>query len=148
MKVKSDYFLVIILVFLGLLLSACGGDDDGSVNGDQPGTIQFSQASYDVTEGTDGNVNIRVRRSDGADGAASVDFASAGGSAIAVSDYSEKSGTLNWFDGLSGNLTITIAITDDSTPEPAEAFTVTLSNASVASLGSNSTVTVNIIDDD
>ena len=41
-----------------------------------------------------------------------------------------------------------IAITDDATAEPAESFTVTLSNVSVATLGANSSATVNIIDDD
>ena len=137
-------YIVIIFVFF---LAACGGDDN-SDDGNQPGTLQFSRTSYDVTEGTDGIVNIIVTRSGGSNGAVSVDYATADGSAVAVSDYTAMNGTLTWPDGLAGNLTISIAITDDNSAEGSESFTVALSNVSGATLGDNTSVTINIIDDD
>ena len=127
------------------MLSACG-DGDGDIMPGLPGTLQLAATSYDATEGT--IVNIRVTRSGGSDGIASVDYATADGDAAGDSDYTAASGTLTWPDGLSGNQTISIAITDDDTAELSESFTVTLSNVSGAMLGANSSATVNIIDDD
>jgi len=127
------------------ILSACGNGDDGSAP-TGPGTVQLLATSFDATEGT--IVNIRVARSGGVDGIASVDYTTTDGDAVGGSDYTAASGTLTWRDGLSGNQTISIAITDDATAEPSESFTVTLSNVSVATLGGNSSATVNIIDND
>ncbi len=127
------------------MLSACGDGDGGTMPG-LPGTLQLAATSYDAAEGT--IVNIFVVRSGGSDGTVSVDYATADGDAVAGSDYTAASGTLTWPDGLSGNLTFSIAITDDATVEPSESFTVTLSNVSVATLGANSSATVNIIDND
>jgi len=127
------------------ILSACGGDGGGNVPG-LPGTIQLASTSFDVAEGA--IVNIFVVRSGGNSGVASVDYATADGTASGGSDYAAANGTLTWVDGLSGNLTISIPITDDSMVELSESFTVTLSNVSVATLGPNSSATVNIIDDD
>jgi hypothetical protein len=128
-------------------LSACGG---GSGDGDNvpapPGTIQFAQTSYDVAEGT--NVNIIVTRSGGNGGVATVDYATSDGTAISGSDYPATSGTFTYPNQTSGNQTIGIFITDDNTAEGPESFTVTLSNVTQATPGANSTVTVNIIDND
>jgi hypothetical protein len=134
------------VALLWLALSSCGGDENGDTN--QHGTLQFNATSYDVTEGTDGYVNIRVTRSDGSNGAASVDYATAAGSAEAGPDYTAVNGTLNWPNGVSGNRTISIAITDDNMAEGSEWFAVELSDVSLATLGANSSVIVNIIDDD
>lgn len=109
-----------------------------------PGTLQLTESSYDATEGT--VVNIIVARSGGRDGVASVDYATSDGNAVGGSDYTSANGTLTWADGLSGNQTISIAIAADNTLELSESFTVTLSNVSVATLGPNSSATVNIID--
>jgi hypothetical protein len=127
------------------MLSACGDGDDGTLPG-LPGTLQLAATSYDATEGT--VVNIFVARSGGSDGIVSVDYATVDGDAVGGSDYTAASGTLTWPDGLSGNQTISIAITDDNTVELSESFTVTLSNVSEATLGANSSATVNIIDND
>jgi hypothetical protein len=127
------------------MLCACG-NGDGVITPELPGTLQLAATSYDGTEGT--IVNIFVARSGGSDGIVSVDYATADGDAVGGSDYTAASGTLTWPDGLSGNLTISIAITDDVSVELSESFTVTLSNVSVATLGANSSATVNIIDND
>ena len=132
-------------VFL-LVLAACGGGGgSGGGASNLPGTLQLGSTSYDVTEGA--VVNIIVTRSGGSSGVASVDYATADGTAVAGTDYPATSGTLTYADGVSGNQTISIPITGDNLAELSEAFTVTLSNVSGATLGANSSTTVNIVND-
>jgi hypothetical protein len=133
-----------------LVIAACGGDGGGDSSAaagvtNTPGTIQLGSTTYDVTEGE--VINITVTRSGGSSGVASVDYATSDGTAVAGTDYPATSGTLTFADGVSGNQTISIPITDDDTAEVAEAFTVTLSNVSGATLGANSSATVNVIND-
>lgn len=128
---------------LTILATGGGGGFDGG-GADTPGTLQFLETSFDVTEGM--IVNIRVARSGGSSGAVSVDFATEDGTASAGSDYVAANGTLTWDNGESGNKTISIPITDDDTAELSESFTVILSNVSGATLGANSVATVNIMD--
>lgn len=136
----------ISFTFVLLVFAACGGGDGGGGNiPAPPGTLQFLETSFDVTEGA--VVNIRVARSGGNSGVVSVDYATADGTATAGADYPAMNGTLTYADGVSGNQTISIPITDDNLAELSEAFTVTLSNASGATLGANSSATVNIIND-
>jgi hypothetical protein len=131
-----------LTTLLLLVLAACGGDGgDGVTN--NAGIIQLGGTSYEVTEGA--VINILVTRSGGNSGVASVDYATSDGTAVAGTDYPATSGTLTFADGISGNQTISIPITDDTTAEVAEAFTLTLSNASGATLGANSSATVNIV---
>ena len=132
-----------LTTLLLLVLAACGGGGGGVTN--TPGTIQLGSTTYDVTEGA--VINITVTRSGGSSGVASVDYATSDGTAVAGTDYPATSGTFTYADGVSGNQTISIPITDDNTAEIAEAFTVTLSNVSGATLGANSSATVNIIND-
>ena len=131
------------ILFL-LVLAACGGSSGGG-GSNLPGTIQLGSTTYDITEGA--VINIMVTRSGGSSGVASVDYATVDGTAAAGADYPATNGTLTFADGVSGNQTISITITDDNTTEIAEAFTVTLSNVSGAILGANSSATVNIIND-
>lgn len=137
---------------LGLLV-ACNSGDVNFPDADWPdnssgpaGVIAFADVSYSATEGE--VVNIRVSRSDGSSGWASVDYACADGSAAAGSDFTAVSGRLTWISGQQGNRTISIPITDDDEAEAAESFSVSLSNVSTARLGAISTTTVNITDND
>ena len=123
-----------------------GGGGGGGGSGNTPGTIQLLEISFDATEGT--VVNIRVARSGGNSGVVSVDYVTSDGTAVGGSDYPAASGTLTYANQTGGNQTISIAITDDNTAEGLESFTVTLSNVSGATLGANSSATVNIIDND
>ena len=71
------------------------------------------------------------------------------GTATANTDYVSTSGTLRWTDEDSAEQVITVEITNDRTDESQEAFTVALSNPSPGTtLGSNSTATIVIRDDD
>ncbi len=134
-----------VLFVSSLLFVACGSGGGGS-DGNAPGTIQLAETSFDARERS--VINIRVARSGGSSGVASVDFATADGTAVGGSDYTAANGTLTWPDGVSGNQTISILITDDNSAEFSESFTVTLSNVSGATLGANSSATVDIIDND
>jgi hypothetical protein len=77
-----------------------------------------------------------------------VSYVTANGTAAAGSDYTAASGTLNWADGDSADKSATITILDDTAYEESETFTVVLSGASGASLGSPSSTTVTIADND
>ena len=139
-----------LTTMLLLVLSACSSDGDvsGTVAGgavtNAAGTIQLDSTTYDVTEGA--VINILVTRSGGSSGVASVDYATSDGTAVAGTDYPATSGTLTFADGVSGNQTISVPIYDDPTVEVVEAFTLTLSNVSGATLGVNSSATVSIVD--
>src|SRR5262249_42452177 len=61
--------------------------------------------------------------------AVTVDYATSNGTATAGSDYGATNGTLSFPAGQTVR-TIDVPITQDSTPESAESFTVTLSNPS------------------
>ena len=112
-----------------------------------PGTVLLSSTDYSVNE-SDLSVDITVIRQGGDDGVASVNYATANGSAIASSDYTAQSGTFDWGDGDSSSKTITIPIIDDSTDESDEKLTVQLSDASGVSLGLPLLATITIFDDD
>ena len=134
-----------VLFVSSLLFVACGSGGGGS-DGNAPGTIQLAETSFDARERS--VINIRVARSGGSSGVASVDFATADGTAVGGSDYTAANGTLTWPDGVSGNQTISILITDDNSAEFSESFYVTFGNFSGATLGANSSATVDIIDND
>ncbi len=82
-------------------------------------------------------VQIAVTRTGGSAGAASIDFATADGTAVAPGDYTATSGTLNWADGESGARFIPVNLVEDGLPEPDENFRIVLSNAQGAGLGVN-----------
>jgi len=147
MRIKTLFTVIPAIVACSSMLGACGGSSGGG--GDTPapaGTLQFLETSFDATEGT--VVNILVARSGGSAGIVSVDYATSDGTAVAGTDYPATTGTLTYADGVSGNQTISIPINDDNTVENPDTFTVTLSNVSRATLGANSSATVNIIDND
>ncbi|MEM8963982.1 MAG: PQQ-dependent sugar dehydrogenase [Acidobacteriota bacterium] len=112
------------------------------------GTIELATDSVNVDE-TAGTVSVEVRRNGSAQGAASVDYATLDGSAIAGDDYTPTSGTLTWADGDSSPKTITVPILDDTVSESLESFQVRLSNAvGAGELGTLVTTEVRIIDDE
>jgi hypothetical protein len=120
-------------------------------------TVQFSLASYSIGEG-DLRVNITVTRLGDTSGASTVGFAtsdSAGsqpcnvfnGKASSRCDYLTSIGKVQFAAGETSK-TFSIPIIDDSYAEGNETFTVSLNNASGASLGTPSTATVMIVDND
>ena len=96
----------------------------------------------------DGATSVLVQRTNGSSGAASVDLATMDGSAVAGQDYVPLSTTLNFADGETTK-SISVTLINDVLPESSEIFTVTLSNpTNGTSLGTSSTTTITIADDD
>jgi ribosomal protein L35AE/L33A len=125
-------------------------NDDGPP---QPGTVQFSGATY--SQGESGTATITVTRTGGSSGAASVQFsnpaggtATGGASCTAGVDYVTPSGTLNWADGDAASKTFSVTICSDNIFEGNETVNLALSNATGATLGSQTTATLTINDDE
>ena len=88
-------------------------------------------------EGDDSAIAFAVTLDRTAAAAVTVDYTTSDGSATAGEDYTAMSGTLTFAAGATGG-TITVLIADDNVNESDETFTVTLSNASGAALGTAS----------
>jgi len=116
--------------------------------GGAPGSLRFSNASYSVSEGA-ASATINVQRVGGDDGAVSVQYATANGTAQSGSDYTAANGTLNWADNDDTSKSFTVPILGDSDDEANETVQLTLSNpGGGAALGSPSAATLTIQDDD
>jgi CSLREA domain-containing protein len=115
------------------------------------GQFDFVNAPYTTPEGNSGthDVTINVSRTGGSSGAVSVHYATSDGTATAGSDYVATSGDLNWTDGDTSNKQITITINGDTTVEPNETATLTLSAPTGgAVIGSTNPTTLTITNDD
>jgi hypothetical protein len=125
-----------------------GDDGDGCTIIDDDGpALQFESGGYSVNE-NDGARTITVKRIGSAASAVSVNYATADGTAKAGEDYAATSGTLNFGIGETSK-SFTVAINNDGSDEADETLTINLSNpAGDASLGSPSTTTITINDDD
>ena len=92
-------------------------------------------------------MSITVTRSGDVSVSATVQFATADVSALNSADYGAMSGILTFAPGETSK-TFFISITDDATKEATETFNIVLSNATNAKLGSPTTATVSITDND
>jgi hypothetical protein len=110
------------------------------------GLISFQPTTYSVNEGA-GSVNLTVQRQGSIAAAASVSYATQAGTATAGADYTTTTGTLSWPAGDGSTKVINVPIIDDTIAEPAETFSVVLSNVVGSTLGS-SVATVTIIDNE
>ena len=96
----------------------CEGSADFSGGGNLPaGTGVFSTpmgASLVRIEQIDNEAVICVERSQGDDGAASINYATADGTAVAGTNYTATAGTLNWAAGEVGEKCFTVPILDNN----------------------------------
>ncbi len=112
-----------------------------------PESFAFSAAAYSVGEGGS-HATITITRSGSSFGAASVHFATSNGSATAGSDYTAVSQTVSFAAGETSK-TVSVPITDDSSIEPLETVSLSLSSpSSGATLGSPHAATLTISDND
>lgn len=111
-----------------------------------PGTVQFSVTAVSVSE-DGGTATITVTRSGGAEGPASVSFATSNGSAVAPADYVPAAGTLNWADGDAAPKTFQVTIVDNVLDNPDKTVNLTLSAPTGATLGTAGAV-LTILDND
>ena len=117
-------------------------DDDAA-----PDLPALSVADVSAEEGE--NLTFTVRLSAASAQTVTVDWATSvetGDTATSDTDFTAASGTLTFMPGRTEE-TVTVSTTEDSTDEANETFTVTLSNASNASI-SDATATGTIEDDD
>jgi hypothetical protein len=114
----------------------------------EPGQFVFGSATYSTGE-TSGMVTVTVNRINGSNGAASVKYTTAAGTATpgAGNDYTTTSGTLNWADGDTTSRTFDVPILDDSAAEGDETFGVSLNTPLGGAIGAPGTATVTIVDD-
>jgi hypothetical protein len=90
------------------------------------GTIRLLATAANVNESA-GSITVTVQRNGGSNGAASVQYATQDDTANAGSDYTAKSGTLNWADGDGADKTFSIAIINDTAIDAGERFFLKLS---------------------
>ena len=123
------------------------GDDPRPLSNSPSATIAGPPVAVETTptvsisggsgkEGDDSSVSFTVTLDEAATGTVTVDYATSDGTANAGDDYTAKSGTLSFSAGQTSK-TISIAISDDIENESDETFTVTLSNASGADIGTS-----------
>ncbi|HEV8577811.1 MAG TPA: Calx-beta domain-containing protein [Thermoanaerobaculia bacterium] len=121
----------------------------GAGGGGQPGTLRLSLASYSVNEAA-GSAAINVQRVNGDDGAVSVHYSAAAGTAAAGQDFTAVSGTLSWADNDDDNKSFNVPIANDTAAEANETILLTLSSpAGGAALDNTAkTATLTIQDND
>jgi plastocyanin len=124
-------------------------EDAGGGGGGQPGTLRFGLASFSTGEAS-GTATITVQRINGDDGAVSVQYGAAAGTATAGQDFSPTSGTLTWADKDDSTKSFTVAINNDTTAEPSETILLALSNPTGGATldAARKTSTLTILDND
>ena len=113
------------------------------------GPVLFIKTRYSGTEG--GTVLLTVERLSAPTsvaGAASVQYATVGGTATPGADFVPAFGTLTWGSGDFAPKTIAISLLQDDIVEPSESFSVVLSNPVGVTLGASVVATVTILDDE
>ena len=112
------------------------------------GIVAFTQANYSVVE-SDALIALTVERTDGTNGAVSVNYQTVALTAIEDTDYTAVSGTLNWNNGDATSRTISVPVVADSLLETIEQFQLVLSDVSPANSSVQlglATATVSIAD--
>jgi hypothetical protein len=125
-------------------------------NDDTAPSVSFSTANYSKSEGG-GSTNITVTRTGDISGASSVEFRTGGNSFVACDvlgglavqncDFVVSAGTLTFAAGQASR-TFPVMIYDDAYVEGNETLSLTLMNPVGASLGSLSTASLMILDND
>ena len=116
--------------------AVCTGDGRALLAGlavQIPGPPLLSVADAQALEGPDATLDFVVTRSGVRSGTATVDYATANGTATAGSDYFPTSGTLTFQPG-DRTKTVAVPVYDDTVPDSGETLTLTLSNASGAEI--------------
>jgi hypothetical protein len=114
----------------------------------QAGDVQFSSPMFVTREGK-AAITVTVTRTKGRTGAIAVSYATKDSTALAGSDYTAKTGTVSFADGVYAPQTISIDVTDDNAKENAEFAIIELSSpTNGAKLGAVSRAVLAIYDND
>ncbi len=112
-----------------------------------PGTIQFSNPTFSVTE-NQSIATVTVIRTGGSDGVVSADINLTDGTASQGIDYNPVPETISFADDETQQ-TVSIPIIDDNSDENTETVNLSLANVTGgANIGQPATATLEIIDDD
>ena len=107
--------------------------------------FQFAQPAYNVQEDL-GALTVTVIRTGDTSGTSTVDYQTVDGGAIQKADFEYAAGTLTFAPGETSK-TVQVLVNEDMYSEGTESFSLKLSNPAGATLGLQSTTTVNISDD-
>ena len=111
----------------------------------------FELVPPDPLNGAEGDQNkdrvFKVTKTGATELAATVDIASADGTATSPGDYTPANETLNFAKG-DTEQSVTVSFEDDDVDELKEDFTVTISNPTAARLGAATSATIELTDDD
>jgi hypothetical protein len=148
------------LVAIGtcLALSGCGGDgptaeSTGVVTtptprAPQPGRVQFAESSVSVSESA-GSASIAITRTNGSDGEVTVRVQSRDGSAVAGVDYTAVDTTVTFADGDTAPKAVTVSIVNDTADEPDETLYLSMTvQSGGAERGATYELLLTIVDDD
>lgn len=138
---------------IGSFITATATDPDGNTSEFSQCTqlstplpiVQFGQSSYSTFEDCTA-VTITVARQGDTSTAASVAYSTQSGTASERSDFDTTAGTISFAPGETAK-SFDVLISEDSYVEGTESFTVVLSDASGTMLGTPSTATIQIFDD-
>jgi hypothetical protein len=123
-----------------------GGGSDAFIAKLTLPSIALSAASANVSESA-GALNLTVTLSASSTQTATVNYATSPGSATAGSDYTTTNGTLTVAPGETSK-NVSVPILNDTTVEPNETATLTLSAPTNATLGAPNPATLAILDDE
>jgi uncharacterized delta-60 repeat protein len=113
------------------------------------GTLQFERTGFDAMELPGAGARIKVTRTGGSQGAVSVQFSTADGTAVAGQDYESVNRVVAFGDGEAGSKTVRVPIALDPAVEDAETVQLRLSDVrGCATLGVLNTAVLTIGDDD
>jgi plastocyanin len=117
-----------------------GGEEQG------PGKLEILPATYTLSEGA-GTLTVTVQRVGGSEGAASVKIGTVAGTAKKGNDFLPRTATLKWKNGEKSPKSFLVKLKNDRVREQDETFTIQLTKATRAAIGT-SIATVTIQDDD
>jgi hypothetical protein len=114
-------------------------------NNPTPPTVQFSSSTYSANESA-GSATITVTLSVASAQTVTVNYATSGGTAVPGKDYVPAAGTLT-FSGGSTSQTFQVQFNNNGLPGSSTTVGLSLSNPNGATLGSPSSATLTIVDD-
>ena len=117
----------------------------GTITNDDMPSLSIDDVTH--AEGNAGTTAYTFTVTKTGSGAATVDYATANGSAVSASDYTAISATTLSFTSVETTKQFTVFVNGDTTVEPSEAFFVNLSNASGATIADGQGVGLIVTDD-
>lgn len=140
--VSMRFFQIVAAIMAAALLTACNSGGGGTASGGAStgsksapsasqvaSAVSMSASTYSVSQSA-GSATVTVTRSGLSTSAASVSYQTSNGSAVAGSDYSQESGTLQWSAGDATPKTISVPISNASSFSGTKSFNFTLTNPS------------------